>query len=188
MEFIINHLDAIFFIAIFAVSILGSIFKKRQPAGSDDDDGDAPAPAAPPPPRTASKPQPVNLEEEMRKTLEDIFAEKQPSGSRRHTYEDQKQQPSYDNYKAVNTHTRTNAQPQAARKIVRQGAPVDAEWQLALKTRELKDAAKAAAKAEALVFETQENISIPDSDQILLAQARNGIIWSEILHPPVSMR
>jgi hypothetical protein len=52
--------------------------------------------------------------------------------------------------------------------------------------RKLKEAAKAAAAASKNAFDVDET-TFSDEDS-LLAQARNGIVWSEILQPPVSVR
>jgi len=201
MDAILNNLEALLFLLIFLASIISSFIKRRKPADMADDDGDTPAPSAPPPstqrrpqappPARQPRPQSVNVEEEMRRALDDIFAAKQPP-----SYENRRQAAAYDDKKSLDVRTRANAQPQANKRLVRapaaSGGDADAEWTLkALRARDAKEAAKAAAKERT----DYEEILLPPTpiaafncDQPILEQARNGVIWSEILQPPVSMR
>jgi hypothetical protein len=193
MDAIFNNLESLIFIAIVAIAIINSILKKKPGAedtngGGDSDDVPSSPSQSAPRPATQPRTPPVSIDEEMRRTLEDIFSSKQPppQESRRTAYESQKQTSSYDSRKNVSVHTRSNAQPQAGKKLSR-STGVDAEWERTLRERQAKEIARAAAKAEAAAAVTSD-MFIPVDEQALLAQARNGVIWSEILQPPVSMR
>jgi len=204
MEVILKNFELFLYIAIFVIAIVASALKKKPQAEEDAND------TAPPEPASKPHRQPVPLDEEMRKTLDDIFSSKQPSptGPQRTTYESQRQThegqrsthegqrsthegqrqaPSYTNRKNVNVNTRSNAQPQANKKLVRSSmTDIDEEWERTLNERKARDAARSSSKSTSAYAITPT--STFEDEQTILAQARNGIIWSEILQPPVSMR
>jgi hypothetical protein len=128
--------------------------------------------------------------DDMRRTLDDIFMTKTLPQGHQH-------QPEH-HVRTVDAQSRANAQPQTQAKKVtpRTAAKANTELQRTLGERKAKTAAKTAAELDSL-FATAGVAHSPiadtaltffDSDQPLLAQAKNGVIWSEILQPPVSVR
>jgi len=214
MKFILNNFEAVFTIVVILIAIVSSMFnKKNRPQDTEDGDN---APSAPPARTTAQRTQtqpqprrqPASIDEEMRKTLDDIFSAKQPAprenqrqqpagDSRKDSssFDSRKQPTAYEKRKTVVPATRASAQPQANRKVVVKPGADDVEWMRAMEAMEGKDAARGAAKASARVLATTAVAEEPaptftlfDCEHSAAEQARSGVIWSEILQPPVSMR
>jgi hypothetical protein len=177
LRLILEHLEELLPILIFIIVAISSVFtsmkKGRRDQEQESPDASDP-PIAPPQPRERrAVERPENISDEMRRALEDIFEAKKPQPAR-----------------PAGTPARAAAgQPaKAARSTPRAHEPD--EWARSVAEREAKTAIKDAQKAAAKAARTQpvaEDIK-PNSPNALTAQARTGIVWSEILQPPVSMR
>ena len=179
MKLIIENLDEILPIIIFIIVAISSVFTSMK-KGRRDEDEEQQSPDAPPPPAPAPAPRPTQqqpperraverperLSDEMRKALEDIFEAKKPQPAR--------------------------TPARAAAKSTARPHEHD-EWAKSVAEREAKnvrrDAQKAAQKAAARTQPEIQGMGPADKPgNTLAAQARSGIVWSEILQPPVSMR
>lgn len=214
MDNILDHIETLVYIVIFIIAVAASVLgKKNRPedangeAQPDPDPAPAPTPRQEPPrqrPRDAAAEAGTGADDAMRKALDEIFQLKtQPQPQQRQHYHEQRQhhheQRQVEHQKRnIESQTRTNAQPQTKSQTARSTiTKEDIEWQRTLTDRKVKEIAKARAAAAASVDALLATADAPtattqiagtDSEQNLLAQARNGIIWSEILQPPVSVR
>jgi len=177
LENIEDILKIVFFIIVAISSAIASLWKKRQ--GQQQAPEEAPAqPAAVPPPgprerRAVERPQ--SVADEMRMALETIFNAKQPQPAR--------------------APVRAASKPSAGTAVKSAARADDSEWGRSVSDREAKSAAKEAArsaeKAAARAGTTTEISGmggVETGTTELATQALSGVVWSEILRPPVSMR
>ncbi|MDR3013436.1 MAG: hypothetical protein LBU70_09570 [Chitinispirillales bacterium] len=84
--------------------------------------------------------------------------------------------------------TKTAVAPPKAQRS-KQSSAANNDWLKAMEERERRIAQKNAQNEEAAAYNQTAPTAVPsENENTLLAQARTGIIWSEILRPPVSVR